>query len=61
MTRAAERLFLCRAARRRLRGKPAGHAPSPFLAGIHQALTEVSHTRPTPAGRARAKTQLDLL
>jgi DNA helicase II / ATP-dependent DNA helicase PcrA len=59
MTRAAERLFLCRAERRALRGKPRVMRPSPFLAPIDQALTELSDTR-LPA-RRRQDRQLPLL
>ncbi len=59
MTRAAERLYLCHAARRRLRGRSRAMQPSPFLAPIDRALTEASQTRLPP--RRPARRQLDLL
>jgi DNA helicase-2/ATP-dependent DNA helicase PcrA len=40
MTRARERLFLCRARRRLWRGKRQKLPPSPFLADIHRQLLE---------------------
>jgi uncharacterized protein (TIGR00375 family) len=53
MTRARERLFLTRAARRRLYGRSAEAAPSPFLEAIARELIAPEGSR-SPAARRRS-------
>ena len=58
MTRAMDRLYLCRARERRWRGGAVRLEPSPFLAEIESEL--LAHRRPDPAPRRPAERQLTL-
>ncbi|MGK9165089.1 UvrD-helicase domain-containing protein [Inquilinus limosus] len=58
MTRAMDRLFLCRARERRWRGGTVRLEPSPFLGEIEAEL--LAHRRPDPAPRRPAERQLSL-
>jgi uncharacterized protein (TIGR00375 family) len=58
MTRAMDRLFLCRARERRWRGGIVRFEPSPFLGEIEAEL--LAHRRQDPRPRRPAKTQLNL-
>ncbi|HEY9347357.1 MAG TPA: ATP-dependent helicase, partial [Inquilinus sp.] len=58
MTRAMDRLFLCRARERRWRGGTVRLEASPFLGEIEAEL--LAHRRPDPAPRRPAERQLSL-
>jgi uncharacterized protein (TIGR00375 family) len=58
MTRAMDRLFLCRARERRWRGGMVRFEPSPFLGEIEAEL--LAHRRQDPRPRRPAETQLTL-
>jgi DNA helicase-2/ATP-dependent DNA helicase PcrA len=58
MTRAMDRLFLCRARERRWRGGMVRLEASPFLGEIETEL--LAHRRPDPAPRRAAERQLSL-
>ncbi|WP_026868763.1 UvrD-helicase domain-containing protein [Inquilinus limosus] len=58
MTRAMDRLFLCRARERRWRGGTVRLEPSPFLGEIEAEL--LAHRHPNPATRRPAERQLSL-
>ncbi len=59
VTRAMTRLYLCRARKRRWRGKIREMRPSPYLADIEERLLEQSRTRHAGA-RRRKDSQLDM-
>ena len=59
VTRARTRLYLCRARKRRWRGKIREMAPSPYLADIEERLLEQSRSRHGPRNR-KQDSQLDL-
>jgi DNA helicase-2/ATP-dependent DNA helicase PcrA len=58
MTRAADRLFLCRAQKRMWRGKVCALPPSPFLEDIEDEL--LRHSRPEARARRGAAAQMEL-
>ena len=60
VTRARTRLYLCRARRRRWRGKIREMAPSPYLADIEERLLEQSRSRHREPRSRKQDGQLDL-
>ena len=60
VTRARTKLYLCRARKRRWRGKVREMPPSPYLADIEQRLLEQSRPRPAGARTRKQDNQLDL-
>ena len=60
VTRAKTRLFLCRARKRRWRGKVREMPPSPYLADIEERLLEQKRSRPSIARARKRDDQLDL-
>ncbi len=60
VTRARTKLYLCRARKRRWRGKVRDMAPSPYLAGIEERLLEQSRSRHDPRRDRKEDSQLDL-
>jgi len=61
MTRARERLFLCRARKRVLHGQVHDREPSPFLLDIEKALVEIQETEQRSCARPARSNQLALL
>ncbi|MCY4489273.1 MAG: UvrD-helicase domain-containing protein [Deltaproteobacteria bacterium] len=60
VTRAKTRLFLCRARKRRWRGKVREMPPSPYLADIEERLLEQTRSRPSITRARKRDDQLDL-
>ena len=60
VTRARTRLYLCRARKRRWRGKVREMAPSPYLADIEERLLERSRSRGAGPRTRKRDSQLDL-
>ncbi len=60
VTRARSRLYLCRARKRRWRGKVREMPPSPYLADIEERLIEQSRARPAGARTRQQDHQLKL-
>ncbi len=60
VTRAKTRLFLCRARKRRWRGKVREMPPSPYLADIEERLLEQKRSRPSIIRARKRDDQLDL-
>ena len=60
VTRARTKLYLCRARKRRWRGKVREMPPSPYLADIEERLLEQSRARPAGARTRKQDNQLDL-
>ena len=60
VTRARTRLYLCRARKRRWRGKIREMAPSPYLADIEERLLEQSRSRHREPRSRKQDSQLDL-
>ena len=60
VTRAMTKLYLCRAHKRRWRGKIREMPPSPYLADIEQRLLEQSRARPAGGRTRKQDNQLDL-
>ncbi len=60
VTRAKTRLFLCRARKRRWRGKVREMPPSPYLADIEERLLEKKRSRPSITRARKQDDQLDL-
>ena len=60
VTRARTKLYLCRAHKRRWRGKVREMPPSPYLADIEERLLEQSRARPAGGRTRKQDNQLDL-
>ena len=60
VTRARTKLYLCRARKRRWRGKVREMPPSPYLADIEERLLEQSRPRPRGTRTPKPDNQLDL-
>ena len=60
VTRAQTRLYLCRARKRRWRGKVREMPPSPYLADIEERLLEQKRSRPSIIRARKRDDQLDL-
>ncbi len=60
VTRAKTRLYLCRARKRRWRGKVREMPPSPYLADMEERLLEQSRSRPGRTRTQKRDDQLDL-